>query len=203
MSDRKLLAWFKREEIMSADQRRLLDDYYTDRGYTAQDVALAIIGAGLANAIALLATSGPFTFWNTIVGFFVLCILQAHHPAPFSRLFLKIAFIAIWSFSFLSAIGVFFNMLFDVLGGSFPDTNALCFISFPASIFHRSCSPHPSTTPTSTFTPFNAYDLSYFLAWILISIIVYLLFFVRGKNKYIRVLLHKISLSQSQKHSSK
>jgi hypothetical protein len=185
MADRKLLVWFKREETMSADQQQILKDYYEKRGYSAQDVALAIIGGGLVNAIALLAITGPFTFWNTIVGFFILCILQAFHPAPFSRRFLKIAFAAIWSFSFLSTIGVVFNMLFDVASrGAFPDTDAVCFISFPASIFHRSCSTHPSTTPaTSTFTPFNAYDLSYFLAWILISIIVYWLFFVRGKNK--------------------
>ncbi len=43
-------------------------EYYEDKGYKLQDVAFVIIGAGLANAIALVALSTPLTLWNTIVG---------------------------------------------------------------------------------------------------------------------------------------
>ncbi len=46
-------------------------EYYEDKGYKPQDVALAIIGAGLANAIALVALSTPLTLWNTIVGIII------------------------------------------------------------------------------------------------------------------------------------
>ncbi len=44
MADRKLLAWFKREEIMSADQRQILEDYYKVRSYTAQDSEFGRVG---------------------------------------------------------------------------------------------------------------------------------------------------------------
>jgi hypothetical protein len=41
-------------------------EYYEDKGYKPQDVARASIGAGLANASALVALSTPLTLWNTI-----------------------------------------------------------------------------------------------------------------------------------------
>ena len=198
MADRTLLAWFKREEIMSADQQQKLKKYYEERGYSAPDVALAVVGAGLVNAVALLAIKEPFTFWNTIVGFFILCILQTFHPAPFSRRFLKIAFATIWSFSFLSAIGVLFNIAFARLGGSFPNTSAECVIPFPSSFFQGLCKPSDTT-----FTPFNAYDLSYFVTWIVISIIVYWFFFLRGKKKSTKSAFPQDQLKSEQKHNSK
>ena len=100
-------------------------EYYEDKGYKPQDVALAIIGAGLANAIALVALNTPFSLWNTIVGIIILCILYAYAPAPTSSSRLNLAYAATWSISFLATVGVVFNMIFGifVVNGllSFPD----------------------------------------------------------------------------------
>jgi hypothetical protein len=117
---------------MTVDQQQPPEQYYKDKGYSSQDVALAIIGAGLANAIALLAITGPFTLWNTIVGIMILCILQAYAPAPTSSSRLNLAYAATWAISFLTAVGVVFNMIFRYFGGSFPDTGPrVRFTPFP------------------------------------------------------------------------
>ena len=57
---------------MSVDQQQTLKEYYENKGYKPQDVALAIIGAGLANAIALVLFDGALNLWNTIVGIIIL-----------------------------------------------------------------------------------------------------------------------------------
>ena len=110
---------------MSVDQQQTPKKYYEDKGYKPQDVALAIIGAGLANAIALVLFDGALNLWNTIVGIIILCILQAYAPAPGSSRRLNLAYAATWSISFLAAIGIVFNMIFGifVVNGllSFPD----------------------------------------------------------------------------------
>jgi len=145
-------------------------EYYEDKGYKPQDVALAIIGAGLANAIALVALSTPLTLWNTIVGIIILCILQAYAPAPGSSRRLNLAYAATWSISFLATLGIVFNMIFRLFGGSFPDTD-------PTIPF----TPFPEYKP-NTFTPFNAYDVSFFLVWLAIFLI-YFNFFSPGRSK--------------------
>jgi hypothetical protein len=128
----------------SADQQLTPEEkYYKGRGYSASDVALAIIGAGVANAIALLAISTPFTLWNTIVGITILCILFAYSPAPTANTRLFVAYAAVWSFSFLSSVGIFFNVLFELILGPerFPNNESTApFYSFPTFI------PHPTTT---------------------------------------------------------
>ncbi|GCE20585.1 hypothetical protein [Dictyobacter kobayashii] len=83
------------------DQQQTPKKYYEDKGYKPQDVAFAIIGAGLANAIALVALTTPFTLWNTIVSIIILCILQAYAPALDSSRRLNRAYAATWSISFL------------------------------------------------------------------------------------------------------
>ncbi len=110
----------------------------------------------LANAIALVALSTPLTLWNTIVGIIILCILQAYAPAPGSSRRLNLAYAATWSISFLATLGIVFNMIFRLFGGSFPDTD-------PTIPF----TPFPEYKP-NTFTPFNAYDVSFFLVWLAI-----------------------------------
>ena len=145
-------------------------EYYEDKGYKPQDVALAIIGAGLANAIALVALSTPLTLWNTIVGIIILCILQAYAPAPGSSRRLNLAYAATWSISFLATLGIVFNMIFRLFGGSFPDTDpTIPFTPFPEY-------------KLNTFTPLNAYDVSFFLVWLAIFLI-YFNFFSPGRSK--------------------
>jgi hypothetical protein len=155
---------------MSVDQQQTPKKYYEDKGYKPQDVALAIVGAGLANAIALVALTTPFTLWNTIVGVIILCILQAYAPAPDSSRRLNLAYAATWSISFLATLGIVFNMIFRLFGGSFPDTD-------PKIPF----TPFPEYKP-NTFTPFNAYDVSFFLVWLAIFLI-YFNFFSPGRSK--------------------
>lgn len=86
---------------MSANQEQPPQEKYDFQ------VALAIIGAGLANAITLLQINGPFTLWNTMVGVIILCILAAYRPAPTSRFTLNIAYAATWSITLLTTLGVF------------------------------------------------------------------------------------------------
>ncbi len=60
-------------------------EYYEDKGYKPQDVALASIGTGLAHASALVALSTPLTLWNTIVG----SILREHPSSLCARPWLQ------------------------------------------------------------------------------------------------------------------
>lgn len=162
---------------MSVAQQQTPEEYYNGRGYKPQDVALAIIGAGLTNAIVLLQINGPFTLWNTIVGIIILCILYAYAPAPTSSTRLNLAYATIWSFSFLSTVGVIFNIIFSGLGGHFPDYESTAqFIPFPTTlnVFTNQMS--------GTFTPFNTYDGAFFLTWLAIFLIS-LLFLFRRRNK--------------------
>jgi hypothetical protein len=143
------------------------------KGYSSQDVALAIIGAGLANAIALVLFDGALNLWNTIVGIIILCILQAYAPAPTSSSRLNIAYAATWSISLLATVGVVFNMIFGVFV-----VNGL--LSFP-NYGSPSYTPYPNFRPfpvynSGAFTPFNAYDVFFFLAWLAIFIIYYKFF---------------------------
>jgi hypothetical protein len=130
-------------------------------------VSLAIIGAGLANAIALLAIKEPFSLWNTIVGLIILCILSVYVPAPASRRSLKVAYTAIWSLSFLTTFGVVFNAIFQGLGGVFPDYG-LEFTAYPKAfaVF---------TDSGGKITPFNVYDISFFIT----LFVVFVFFFLR------------------------
>jgi hypothetical protein len=159
---------------MTADQPQEVQE---NKNYDFQ-VALAIIGAGLTNAITLLQINGPLTFWNTIVGIIILCILWAYIPAPTSRRSLNFAYAATWSITFLTTFGVVFNIVFAFFFGSdaFPDSSADCFTPFPISKNARF--PHC----TAIFTPFNVYDISFFLMWIAIFII-FLLVFSHVRNK--------------------
>ncbi len=97
---------------MSKDQQQVSQGN-KDETYDFQS-ALAIIGAGLANAITLLQINGPLTLWNTIVGIIILLILQAYPPAPSldprpkspRGPYLNLAYAAVWSISFLTTFGV-------------------------------------------------------------------------------------------------
>lgn len=162
---------------MTRDQQQTPEEYDNGKGYSSsQDVALAIVGAGLANAIALLAIKEPFTLWNMIVGLIILCILYVYAPAPTSRNRLNVAYAAIWSISFLTTVGVIFNVIFSGLGGHFPDYGSKDFAPFPTNlnVFTNQMS--------DTFTPFNIYDGTFFLTWLAIFLIC-LLFLLRKRNK--------------------
>ncbi len=163
---------------MSLDQQQTSEKYYKDKGYKAQDVALAIIGAGLANAIALVALNTPFSLWNTIVGIIILCILYAYAPAPTSSSRLNLAYAATWSISFLSTIAVIFNVIFSSLGALFPDYDSTAqFFPFPRNL-------NDFTNQTKdTFTPFNTYDGAFFLTWLAIFLICLWFLFLRRNQK--------------------
>jgi hypothetical protein len=163
---------------MSSDQQQTPQENKPKRESYDYQSALAIIGAGLANAITLLQINGPFTFWNMITGSIILLILSAFPPAPPQEpspiaprsLPLNLAYAAVWSISFLSTFGIVFNIIFSLLGGSFPDTG-------PNVDF----TPYPKYK-RNTFTPFNAYDISFFVTW-LVTFLIFFYIFSRMRNK--------------------
>jgi hypothetical protein len=128
--------------------------------YHAQ-TSVVIIGAGLANAITLLQSVGPFTLWNTIVGIIILCILHAYKPLPSYRFSLNLAYTATWSISFLTTFGVVYNVIYNLLGGEAPAYGS------------KLITPSP-TVKSGVYTPFNTYDVWFFLVWL----VLFLLFFV-------------------------
>jgi hypothetical protein len=132
--------------------------------------ASAIIGAGVANAITLATLDSPFTLWNSMVGIIILLILQAFPPVPLAQrqanqphlLWLGVAYAAVWSISLLTAVGVVFNMLFAAFGGVFPDYTVTPFNPFPGE--HH-----------GVYTPFNSYDVWFFIMWLGIFALYYVL----------------------------
>jgi hypothetical protein len=117
---------------MSTDEKSL--------SYSYQQVALAIIGAGIANAVTLLQIKDPFSLWNTMVGIILLCILHAYAPDSSAPRGLNVAYAATWSFTLLTTCGV----LFDAIFGRF----------------------HPGYG--SGWFPLNGYDISFFVLWAII-----------------------------------
>src|SRR5689334_15330298 len=129
---------------MSATDQPSAHDAGAARDHAPEDAydfqaALAIIGAGVANAITLAQLDSPFNLWNSMVGIIVLFILQAFPPVPMAGrktrqphlMWLGVAYAAVWSISLLSAAGVIFNMLFALFGGVFPDYSLIPFNPFP------------------------------------------------------------------------
>lgn len=106
-----------------------------------QPVALAIIGAGIANAVGITQASGPFSLWNTMVGIIILCILQAYKPAPSAHRPLNIAYAATWSFTLLTTCGILFEAILTVF--------------------------RINPLPDNGFYPFNGHDIVFFAIWVL------------------------------------
>jgi hypothetical protein len=180
----------------AADQELTPEEkYYKKKGYTGSDVALAIIGAGVANAVALLAISTPFTLWNMIVGVTILCILFAFAPAPTAKPRLFVAYAAVWAFSFLSGVGVLFNILFErILGSnSWPNNESTApFYSLPFNhnLFFNQyyvknyyvINNQQIVDRVQAFTPINVYDLAFFLTWAVVLFICLLILLYRRKR---------------------
>jgi hypothetical protein len=71
----------------------------------------ALAGIALAGAIAVIMTSGAWTWWSTIVGLTILIVLHAYdiRPEPAHKVRSGLAFGAVWGLGAITFLGILYQ----------------------------------------------------------------------------------------------
>jgi hypothetical protein len=130
------------------------------------EVLIAIIAVVVAGIVQVSVTSGPFSFWNVIIGIILLLILSTYPLTGTPGKKERIMIAAIWGFTIILTLGLFLQILYSF---------SLRYISW--------------LPPLNQGEAPSGY---YFSTWIMASFLSYVVLFSPRARKIFRKLLKKL-----------